>query len=155
MLGVAFLVGTLVLGDTIAANFDRLFTETSAGTDVVVRSESPACRRRSLGADPAGARSTSRSSTPIAAVDGVAVAEPQVVGYGQLLGADGDPIGGNGPPRLAGSWVTDPELNPYRLVEGRAPAAPDEVVVNRGAAEAGDLHVGDTHGRCRPPSRWR
>ena len=48
-------------------------------------------------------------------------AEAQVVGYGTLLGKDGDAIGGNGPPRQAGSWITDPALNPYRLVEGRAP----------------------------------
>ena len=36
-LGVAFLVGTMILGDTFAASFDRLFTDTAAGTDVVVR----------------------------------------------------------------------------------------------------------------------
>ena len=37
-LGVAFLTGTLVLGDTLAANFDRLFTTAYGKTDVVVRS---------------------------------------------------------------------------------------------------------------------
>ena len=36
-LAVAFLTGTLVLGDTLSSNFDRLFTQASAGTDVVVR----------------------------------------------------------------------------------------------------------------------
>ena len=36
-LGVAFLTGTLVLGDTLSHNFDTLFREVSAGTDVVVR----------------------------------------------------------------------------------------------------------------------
>lgn len=141
VLGVAFLVGTLVLGDTLAANFDRLFTETSAGTDVVVRNST------SVVDDDPG---STRGPIPIGlldaveGVDGVTVAEPQVVGYGQLLGSDGDPIGGNGPPRQAASWMPDPDLNPYRLVEGRPPAAPDEVVVNRGAADTGDLAVGDT-----------
>ena len=38
VLGVAFLVGTLVLGDTMRAGFDDLFTEVNAGTDAVVRS---------------------------------------------------------------------------------------------------------------------
>jgi putative ABC transport system permease protein len=141
VLGVAFLVGTLVLGDTIAANFDNLFSETAAGTDVVVRSESPLSN--SLDADPARRPIDQTLVDTIASVDGVAVVEPQIVGYGQLLGADGDPIGGNGPPRLAGSWVDDPDLNPYKIAEGRAPQAPDEVVINRGAAESGDLHVGD------------
>jgi putative ABC transport system permease protein len=79
----------------------------------------------------------------LVAVPGVAAAEPQVVGYGTLLGKDGKGIGGNGPPRQAGSWINDSRLNPYQLAEGRAPAAPDEVVVNRGAADAGHLAVGD------------
>jgi putative ABC transport system permease protein len=142
VLGVAFLTGTLVLGDTLSANFDRLFAEVSAGTDVVVRNgtviendEAPDDTRSPI--DQALVDTVSE-------VDGVAAAEGQVVGYGGLIGRDGDAIGGNGPPRLAGSWITDPDLNPYRLVEGRAPEGPNEVVVNRGAAEAGDLELGDT-----------
>ncbi|MGH9213612.1 MAG: ABC transporter permease [Acidimicrobiales bacterium] len=141
VLGVAFLVGTIVLGDTIAANFDDLFSETAAGTDVVVRGESPL--ESSFEAD-AGRRPVDTSLVDqLAAIDGVDVAEPQVVGYGQLLGADGDPIGGNGPPRQAGSWITTPDLNPYQLDEGRAPDVPDEVVVNRGAMDDGGLSLGD------------
>ncbi len=57
-------------------------------------------------------------------VDGVAAAEPSVEGFGQLIGTDGDKLGGNGPPTLAGNWIDDRDLNPYRLVEGRAPAPP-------------------------------
>src|ERR687883_1712157 len=37
-LGVAFLSGTLVLSDTLRSNFDVLFADANAGTDVVVRS---------------------------------------------------------------------------------------------------------------------
>jgi len=36
-LGVAFLSGTLALGDTLSANFDTLFSRVTRGTDVVVR----------------------------------------------------------------------------------------------------------------------
>ena len=39
--------------------------------------------------------------------------------------------------------MDDPELNPYRLAEGRAPAAADEVVIDRATARNGDLAVGD------------
>ena len=35
-LGVAFLAGTLLLSDTLRANFDRLFTQADGGTDVVL-----------------------------------------------------------------------------------------------------------------------
>src|SRR5437763_590974 len=47
-------------------------------------------------------------------------------------------------PRQAANWVDDADLNPYRLVEGRAPRSADEVVINRGAASAGGLRLGDT-----------
>jgi putative ABC transport system permease protein len=141
VLGVAFLTGTLVLGDTLSANFDRLFTEVSAGTDVVVRSDTVIESED----DPDAGRGPLDASLvdAVRSVDGVAEAEGQVVGYGALVGKDGDPVGGNGPPRTAGSWITTPGLNPYRLAEGRAPRADDEVVVNRGAAELADLGVGD------------
>ncbi len=141
VIGVAFLSGTLVLGDTLSANFDRLFTNVSAGTDVVVRN--------AVNTNP-GAIVDPRGPIPASLVDqvravpGVAAAEGQVAGLGTLLGSDGKPVGGIGPPRQAGSWITDPVLNPYRLVDGRAPRADDEVVINRGAAKAGDLHLGQT-----------
>jgi putative ABC transport system permease protein len=142
ILGVAFLTGTLVLGDTLSHNFDQLFADVSAGTDVVVRKSMVVEAER--GPDDTRAPVDESLVDTVRSVDGVAAAEGQVVGYGALIGRDGDPIGGNGPPRLAGSWITDPELNPYHVVEGRAPEAPDEVVVNRGAAKAGHLEVGDT-----------
>jgi putative ABC transport system permease protein len=142
-LGAAFLSGTLVLGDTLRANFDSLFAGASAGTDAVVRSanaiEASSARR------PARVRGLIDASLVdrIRSIDGVAVAAPSIQGYGQLIGRNGKAVGGNGPPRMAGNWITEPDLNPYRLVEGRAPVANDEVVINRGAAKDGGLGVGD------------
>ena len=37
-LGVAFLAGTLVMGDTLRASFDTMFGNATSGTDAVVRS---------------------------------------------------------------------------------------------------------------------
>ncbi|HEX6310542.1 MAG TPA: FtsX-like permease family protein [Acidimicrobiia bacterium] len=142
-LGVAFLSGTIALGDTMRANFSDLLTEANAGTDAVVR------RTTTLDTDP-GEPDAQRGLLDdslvgeVAAVTGVAVAEGSIEGYGQLLGNDGDALGGNGPPTLAGNWIDDPELNPYEIAEGRAPRTAEEVVINRGAAEDGDLDVGDT-----------
>jgi len=143
-LGVAFLAGTLALSDTLRANFADLFAAANSHTDVVVRS---AGQLKASG--DAGPGLTQRGLLDasvvrqVAAVPGVADAVADIQGYGQILGADGKAIGGNGPPRLAGVWITDPDLNAYRLVAGRAPSTPDEVVVNRGAAKAGHLEVGD------------
>ena len=79
----------------------------------------------------------------VAAADGVAVAVPSIEGTATIIGADGDRIGGDGPPTTGANWIDDPDLNPYRLAEGRAPAADDEVVIDRGSADRGDLAVGD------------
>ncbi|WOX25945.1 ABC transporter permease [Streptomyces solicathayae] len=142
LLGVAFLTGTLVMGDTLRASFDSLFGSAAAGTDAVVRSTSVVTvagegqgTRRPVDASLAG----TLRDTP-----GVAAAEPQIQGAGQLVAADGEPIGGKGPPTLAGNWIGDTALNPYRLAEGRAPQKSGEVVVNRGAAKTGGLKIGDT-----------
>jgi putative ABC transport system permease protein len=137
-LGVAFLSGTLVLGDTLRANFDRLFTSVTGDTGAVVRnatktSDSPASPR---GPIPASLADRLRS------VPGVAGVQPVAAGLGQIVGSDGKVVTAMGPP-IAGTWIADPSLTPYDIAEGRAPRAPDEVVINRGAAKRGDLHVGD------------
>jgi putative ABC transport system permease protein len=139
-LGVAFLAGTFVLSDTLRANFDRLFTSSLGQTDAVVRNAD----RVDGDIETASALVPPSVVEEIADVDGVAASVPSIEGFGQLNGADGEKIGGFGPPTIAGNWIEDPDLNPYRLVEGRAPRAPDEVVINRGAANDGDLEVGDT-----------
>jgi putative ABC transport system permease protein len=141
LLGVAFLTGTLVLGDTLSANFDTLFTEVTAGTDVVVRNPRELSRGDAMAEE--GSFVDAALVDRVAAVDGVERAVPEIMGYGALIGTDGEAVGGNGPPRMAGNWVDDPDLNPYRLVDGRAPAADDEVVVNRGALDASGYHLGD------------
>ena len=71
-LGVAFLSGTLVMGDTLDKNFDNLFTEANAGTDVVVRRDS------AIDSDFDAERGVIDASiaTDIALVDGVAAAVP-------------------------------------------------------------------------------
>ena len=139
-LGVAFLAGTFVLGDTMAASFDRLFSSSIGDTDAVVRNDS----RVGGDVETAGALVPQATIDRIETVDGVAASVPEIEGFGQIYSADGEKIGGNGPPTVAGNWIDDPDLNPYRLVEGRAPEGLDEVVINQDAAEVGDLRVGDT-----------
>lgn len=141
-LGVAFLAGTLVMGDTLRAGFDTMFGNATKGTDAVVRSADII----TTPGEGQGVRSPVRTDLvrTIERTPGVAAAVPDIEGAGQLVGADGGPIGGQGPPTLAGNWIDDPELNAYRLAEGREPATTGEVVVNRGAAKKGHLRIGDT-----------
>lgn len=143
-LGVSFLAGTLVMGDTdtLRSGFDTMFGNATSGTDAVVRSADAI----TTPGESQGVRAPVDTTLvrTIEDVPGVASAAPSIEGAGQLVGADGEPIGGQGPPTLAGNWISDPELNPYELAEGRAPERSGEVVVNRGAAERGDLRLGDT-----------
>src|SRR3954463_6001097 len=78
-LGVAFLSGTLALGDTLGANFETLFSSVTKGTDAVVRSATtvPSDRPRATLAP------IDASLAPqVRDVGGVAAAEPYVEGYG-------------------------------------------------------------------------
>src|ERR687898_1098801 len=97
-LGVAFLAGTLVLGDTLRSNFDDLFADVNAGTDVVVRNATD------LGIEADEPRGLIDRSLvdQVAAVDGVAAAQPPIEGVGPLLGAGGGALGGGRPPPLPG-----------------------------------------------------
>jgi putative ABC transport system permease protein len=139
VLGVAFLTATLVLGDTLDAGIGGLFRRANAGTDVVVRAE-----RAVAGAD--GAARPSFDGDLLAVVDdvdGVAAAAAEIGGVGQVLGRDGRPVGGGGPPTNAQAWIADDDLNPYDVAAGRAPAAAGEAVVDRGTAERGEVAIGD------------
>ncbi|HEU4841578.1 MAG TPA: FtsX-like permease family protein [Ilumatobacteraceae bacterium] len=140
VLGVAFLAATLVLGDTMRNGFDQAFADANAGLDVVVRSSDE------IGTGDSATRGAIDAATvdQVAAMPGVRAAVPTVDGVATLLGADGERIGGDGPPTEGTNWIDDPALNPYDLAEGRAPQALGEVVIDRGSAKRGDLHVGDT-----------
>ena len=140
LLGVTFLVGTLVLGDTMRAGFDDLFTEVNAGTDAVVRSATK------IGGDQTETRGLIDTSLvePIRNTDGVRAAIPSVQGFGQIVGKNGNPIGGNGPPTIAASWTDDPKLNPWDVAEGDAPTAEGEVAIDKKVADDEDIGIGDT-----------
>ncbi len=139
VLGVAFLAATLILGATTRAGFRDTFTAANDGTDVVVRNDTR------IGSEESRMRGLIDESTvaDVAAVDGVASAVAEVRGTAQLVGADGQPVGGDGPPTIAANWVADTELSWLTLTAGRAPQAGGEVVVDRATAEQAGLSIGD------------
>ncbi len=120
-------------------------------TPTAARTPSSAAPTRSRPATGAGTRRPVPTGliAAIRKVPGVAAAAPDIEGAGQLVAHDGTSLETKGP-SVAGNWIADPELNPYRLVQGRAPSRPGEAVVNREAAENGHLKVGD-HTLLRTP----
>ena len=139
ILGVAFLAATLILGSTTKAGFRDTFTSANDGIDVVVRNATR------IGSEESRMRGLIDESTvaEVAAVDGVASAVAEVRGTAQLVGADGIPVGGDGPPTIAANWIDDPQLSWLTLVDGRAPQTSGEVVVDQATAERAGLSVGD------------
>ena len=151
LIGVGFLSGTLILGDTLRANFTKLFDAGFAGVDVVVRPVQP----DDEGGD-GGGSGVSSLTVPaelvdeIDSIDGVRATVAETETFGQLLDSDGERIGGNGPPTFAARWNPDKGINPYRLIEGDVPVGPNEVIIDKQSAEDGKLTIGDTTGLLLP-----
>ncbi len=141
VLGVAFLTGTMALGDTVRSNFATIFGDAVAGTSVVVRAADAV---QSTEGDSTWPLIDESIATRLRGVEGVAEVAASVEGIAQITGRDGKALGGNGPPTMTTTWIDDEDLNPFRLVAGRAPVGDDEIVIDRGSAENGDLAVGAT-----------
>src|SRR6201986_3129590 len=144
ILGVAFTAGTLVLTDTMSNIFNNLSASVYQGTDALVRAKAVFNGPNQMGEQ---RPNIDGSLVPaLSHVPGVAAAAGSAFGYARLIGKDGTPIGnpGSGAPTFGGNWGTVQALNPFHLVAGHAPQAPDEVVIDKGSATAGHLAVGDT-----------
>ncbi|HSM45914.1 MAG TPA: FtsX-like permease family protein, partial [Acidimicrobiia bacterium] len=137
-LGVAFVAGSFVFTDTINARFETLFTDVYAGVDATVRPDpdSPPATEGHL---------EESVLAEVAAVEGVETVAGGVGGFAQIVDAEGEPIGGQGPPTLGFSWTDVPALNSLTIAEenGRAPIAAGEVAIDVATAEAHGLELGD------------
>src|SRR6516225_5624787 len=142
IIGVAFTAGTLLLTDSMGKTFNDLSDGAYKGTDAVVRA-------KAVFNDPSGGGDqrplVDASLVPaLSHVPGVAHVQGTVQGYAQLIGKDGTPVSSGHAPTFGGNWGTVPGLNPFQVVAGHAPQAPDEVVIDRHSANLGHLAVGDT-----------
>ena len=139
VLGVAFLAATLVLGDTMRSGFSQAFTDANAGTDVVVRSAD------TMGSGEEAIRGSIDAAVvdQVAAVPGVRAAVPssRASPRSSAPTATASAATVRRPPAPTGS-TTRPST-PTASPRAAPPLRPDEVVIDRGAAEDGDLAVGD------------
>jgi putative ABC transport system permease protein len=140
VLGVGFVVGTLIFTDTLNTTFSNLFAGTT--TDVVV-----APSDAGGGGGFAGTVATLPASVldDVRGVAGVSRAGGQVLVDGvAIVDSNGKVLGTPGAPQFGANWDDDQELTPFRLVEGRGPAAPNEVALDSVSAEKSGYVVGDT-----------
>jgi putative ABC transport system permease protein len=143
LIGVAFVVGAFVLADSLRKTFDDLFTQISENIDLQVRS--------ALAFEGSAASGTDqRDPVPaalvdqIAAVDGVAAVEPNLLRYAQLVDQDGEAVTTQGAPTYGGNWDGDASLSGIRIKgEGVPPSGPDQVAIDKASADREDFAVGD------------
>jgi len=144
VLGVAFVVGTLIFTDTLSKTFDDLFRSTVA--DVTVTRA--AAFDQGLAGTGAGGTATLVPDDlvdEIAGVDGVAAVAGDITAEGvYILDPDGEVLDTGGAPGIGINWITEEAVSVTTLVEGRAAAGPGEVMIDTGAAEETGYDIGDT-----------
>lgn len=136
VLGVGFVVGSFVLGDTINRAFDTVFSAANANVAVQVRGVATVS---DLDRQPV----PESAVAAIREVEGVRNAEGSYFGVAEIIGKDGEPAGLTGPPALGFSWSDDADLNPLTIVQGEAPRADRDVVIDQVTADRAGFAVGD------------
>src|SRR4051794_32300559 len=139
VIGVAFVVGTLVFTDTIDASFKNLFERTSQGVDVDV--EAHQAVKADFSAPPTMPSDTLEK---VKATPGVEVAEGSVNSDGTLLDRHGKAITSNGPPTLIVSASEQKIFQSLEYPSGGPPKSADEVAIDRATSKKYGFKVGDT-----------
>lgn len=139
VIGVSFVVGTLVFSDTLSRSFTALMASTVG--DVVVRPENT-----SASSEPTTRTVDSTLVDELAQVDGAARVDGNVTAFGvYVVGKDGKLIGGNGPPSIGGNWSEAPaghDLEGMDIIAGRAPEKSGEVLLDSKTAGEGGYVIG-------------
>lgn len=138
VLGVAFVVGSFVLADSMRSGFDSLFSDAFETTDLQVRTE------LAFGGT---AENQTRDPVPaelvetVAAIEGVEDAEGALQRSAQILDSDGEAVTTGGAPMFGASWERS-EHSTIELRDGSPPSGGDEVAIDKNTAENNDLEIG-------------
>jgi putative ABC transport system permease protein len=137
VIGVAFVAGSYVLTDTIFAAFDEIFGESLKGTSVVVSAENPV--KQENGEVP----TISASLLPrVQKTPGVKLAAGAIFTPGGFFDSEGNKIGNKFAPKFISSELPG-RLESLTYLEGNRPRGPTEASIDKAAAEASDLKLGE------------
>lgn len=143
VLGVTFVTGTLVLGDTLNRTFDNLVGNVYQHVSFEIRGKQSLSGVGHQGIDStANRRSVPQSvAAAVRRLPGVQFDYGSVSGYAQLIGHDGNAIGS---PRSSSGFSFDPnsQLSALKLARGRAPTTSADVAIDLNTATKHHLHVG-------------
>ncbi|KWT62971.1 ABC transporter [Streptomyces albus subsp. albus] len=144
LLGVAFVSGTLIFGDTVANSYRQASAEKLEGVAVSVKATESEAGKGGHG------RTTALDSTltqKIHALPGVKEVRSTVNGTATLAGKDGRPVNADNHGRnLATNYQPgeDGKDSHFPLKEGRGPAAAGELALDAKTAARAGYQVGDT-----------
>jgi putative ABC transport system permease protein len=147
VLGVTFITGTLVLGDTLNRTFDNLVGTAYQHVSFQVRGKAAFSNDTSAAA--AVDSTADRKPVPesllasVRRVPGVSYAFGSVGGYAQFMTRDGNAIGSGGGSTLGFAFDPNSQLSPYRLVAGHAPTTANDVVMDKATATKYQYAIGD------------
>ncbi len=155
VLGVTFVTGTLVLGDTLNRTFDSLVGSVYQHVDFEIRGKQTLTGISNQGID----STANRRSVPqaiagaVARLPGVQFDYGSVSGYAQLIGHNGKDIGK--PASSSGfSFDPNPQLSALKLARGSAPTNSDEVAIDEHTATKHHFTIGE-HVRILLPNGTR
>jgi putative ABC transport system permease protein len=144
VLGVAFLSGVLMFSNGLSSTFDGIING-STPDGLVRAADSESFTAGELGT--ATATLTPDVVADLEALPEVERADGGVDGFGMsLLASDGSLVGGTGAPTLAFNYTATPNMDGEPILEltsGDWPERPGEIMLDDGAAEAGDYTIGD------------
>ena len=140
VLGVTFIAGTFVLTDTLHNTFDSLFGNIYQNVNFQVRGVAQ------FGSGGTATRNAVPESVlaTVRAVPGVEAAAGSVEGYAQFINHDGKAISTDGAPTLGVAFDPNQQISALRIVQGRQPTAPNEVVMDLGTAQKYGFKVGQS-----------
>ncbi|MCK1794483.1 FtsX-like permease family protein [Streptomyces sp. XM4193] len=160
LLGVAFVAGTLVFGDSVTQAFRNASTKNLDGVAVSVQAEYADTDGYAFAdaGEPAETKLTAELVDRVRKLDGVSAVHPVVNGNATLSAKDGSPYNAQYSwQNLAVNWVPNSESGKggsgsgeaaqdsrYPLAEGRGPAAENEIALDRSTAKGAGYEVGDT-----------
>jgi putative ABC transport system permease protein len=135
--GVSFVVGSFVLADSLRATFNDLFQEINAEVDLEVRST------QQFDTDDVRDPIDITLADALREVEGVAIVEPILQRFAQLVDDEGNAISPAGGPSLGVSWQGDDGIQGVTVKDGRPPRGPDELAIDKATADRENLSVGD------------
>jgi putative ABC transport system permease protein len=146
VIGVTFVTGTLVLGDTLNRTVNTLIGSVYQHVSFEIRGQaafkdnSPAAVTGTAVRKPVPAS----IAASIRHLPGVAYVFGTAGGYAQLVAPDGSSIGNGAGKDLGFAFDPNQQLSPFRLVAGRAPATPRDVVIDRATARKYGFKLGSS-----------